>query len=349
MTWTLSAATSFAQFAPAWHRLQQAGSGAPMLSVDFVAPLLAQFGTGKELLARFERDGEILAMALLTPQSRWTWSSFQPPQAPVGLWLAQPGLAWPPLLAELLGALPGVALQLALTQGDPMLAGRPPDQGRVRCLDYVRTARIVVTGSFDAFWAQRGKNLRGNLKKQRSRLQKEGVALRLEMCREADQVAAAIADYGHLESTGWKGDAGTAVDAGNAQGRFYRQMLEAFCRNGNGSIYRYWFDEQLVSMDLCIEERDCIVILKTSYAQQVAPGLSPSLLMRETACQQLFASARFERIEFYGKVMEWHQRWSGDVRTLYHVNYYRWSWLGALHALTRKICSWRPRTINAPP
>lgn len=332
MTWTVVPASRFAQFAPAWHRLQQAGLGAPMLSVDFVVPLLAEFGTGKELLAMYRSDGQIVAMMLLTPLSHWSWSTFQPAQAPLGIWLARPGLDVPALLGELLAALPGWPLQLALTQCDPMLFERPPDGGRVRCLDYVQTSRIVLSGSFDDFWAQRGKNLRANLKKQRGRLQKDGVVPRLEICRAAEQVGAAMADYGRLERTGWKGDAGTAVDTDNAQGRFYRHMLETFCRTGHATIYRYWFGTQVVAMDLCIEDRDCIVILKTSYEQGVAHGLSPSLLMREQACEQLFAAGTYQRIEFYGKVMEWHRRWTDDARTLYHVNYYRWPWLNALHA-----------------
>lgn len=42
-------------------------------------------------------------------------------------------------------------------------------------------------------------------------------------------VAAALADYGALESAGWKAGTGTAIHPDNAQGRFYRRMLEAFC------------------------------------------------------------------------------------------------------------------------
>jgi hypothetical protein len=45
----------------------------------------------------------------------------------------------------------------------------------------------------------------------------------------------------------------------------------------------------------------------------------------------LFALRRFKGLEFYGKVMEWHRRWSDEVRTLYHVNSYRWSGLRRLH------------------
>jgi hypothetical protein len=145
-------------------------------------------------------------------------------------------------------------------------------------------------------------------------------------------VAAAVADYGRLESTGWKGRQGTAIGAGDAQARFYRTILENFCARGAGSIYRYWFGERLVATDLCIEDGRQIVILKTAYDEAAPGALSPALLMREEQVRALFDEARLERIEFYGRVMEWHQRWTGDVRTMYHVNFYRWPALRRLHA-----------------
>jgi len=65
----------------------------------------------------------------------------------------------------------------------------------------------------------------------------------------------------------------------------------------------------------------------------VPANLSPTLLMREEACRSLFEGGRFKRLEFYGRVMEWHTRWTEEVRTMYHVNYYRWPGLARLHAL----------------
>ena len=60
---------------------------------------------------------------------------------------------------------------------------------------------------------------------------------------------------------------------------------------------------------------------------------SSDLLMREEATRSLFECGRFQRLEFYGRVMEWHTRWTEEVRTLYHVNYYRWSGVKRLHCL----------------
>lgn len=343
MSWTLLPAASLGAHAGRWRQLHADSAASPLLDLDFVLPLVAEFGDGGELLACCERDGQLLAMAVLARGARASWQTFQPAQAPIGIWLQRPGLDLDALLADLRRSLPGPALVLGLTQCDPYLAPRPADGAAVRTIDYIDTARITLAGGFDAYWNGRGKNLRSNLKKQRAKLLKDGVATRLQVSREAQDVAAAVADYGRLESAGWKAQGGTAIHPDNPQGRYYRAMLEAFCRRGAASIYRYWFGQQLVAMDFCIEGAGCIIVLKTTYDETIPNSLSPALLMREEACRRLFDEGRFERIEFYGKVMEWHLRWTEEVRTLYHVNTYRWPALLRLHQLAARGAAWRHR------
>ena len=331
MSWKLVPASRFVEYAQDWQALHAAGAASPLLAADFVLPLLEHFGGGAELLAIRRRDGATDAMAVLAPNGRARWQTFQPAQAPLGIWLQRPGLDTAALAHELMRVLPGTPLLVGVSQCDPDLFPRPPGGGYVQTLDYIDTARISVLGSFEQYWQARGKNLRTNLKKQRARLEREGIVPHLEVVRASAAVAAAVADYGNLESAGWKAREGTAVQADNAQGRFYRAMLEQFCRRGAGSIYRYWFGPRLVACDLCIEGPDSIVVLKTTYDETVPQSLSPTLLMREEACRRLFDEGRFARIEFYGKVMEWHLRWTDEVRTLYHLNTYRWPLLRAVH------------------
>jgi hypothetical protein len=335
MRWRIVPASRFGEYAARWDELHARQSGSPMLAPAFVSTLLACFGTGTELLALCEAQDQVCAAAVLAPQGPGRWATFQPAQAPVGLWLQAPGLALEPLLDNLLSTLPGFPLLLGLTQCDPFLMTRSAAAGRIGALDYIDTARISLRTSFDDYWQARGKNLRNNLKKQRNRLAAEGIATRLEVLTAPEDMAVAVADYGVLESKGWKAQNGSAVGTDNEQGHFYRRMMEAFAQQGQARAYRYWFDERLVAMDLCIVDRDCIVILKTSYDESVPAGFSPALLMREEATRALFGEAPLARIEFYGKVMEWHTRWTDEVRTLYHLNHYRWPVLARAHALLR--------------
>lgn len=342
MTWRIVPSKDLGDHAARWDALRAQGPAAPMLDAAFVVALLDAFGSGREVLALCEAGDALLAASVLVPQGAARWTTFQPAQAPVGLWLQRPQADTDALLAGLVRALPGCALLVGLTQCDPLLLPRPPNGRAQATADYISTARITVDGDFDAWWNNRGKNLRSNLKKQRNRLQAAGTATRLDVWRDAGRMAQAVADYGRLETTGWKGRAGTAVAADNAQGRFYRAMLEAFCASGRGSVYRYFFGDQLVAEDLCIEDGDTVVILKTAYDESVPKHYSPALLMREEACRRLFEDGGIRRIEFYGRVMEWHTRWTEDVRVMYHLNHFRYAFLMRAQALRSRLGKAQP-------
>jgi len=310
--------------------------GLPFLESAFVALLVDAFGSGRERLAVCSEQGRVVALALVTPRGRGVWETFQPSQLPLGAWVMRQQIAWQPALAGLVRTLPGLALGVGITQQDPMLLGRPEPDGNLQTLDYVQTAWIDVTGTFDAYWNGRGKNLRQNMRKQRQKLAEEGVDARLDVLADPADVADAIRDYGSLESAGWKAESGTAIAADNAQGRFYTAMLEDFCRRGAGRIYRYSFGGKVVAMDLCIEGNGTLVILKTTYDEQ-QKRFSPASLLHQDAFQGIFAEGRIRRIEFYGKVMEWHTRWTENARMLYHANYYRWPWLPGLRRLASRM------------
>ncbi|MBK6295644.1 MAG: GNAT family N-acetyltransferase [Rhodoferax sp.] len=180
---------------------------------------------------------------------------------------------------ELIRKLPALCIGLGLTQLDPLFQTRPVEDPRLRTQDYIQTAWVDIAGSFDAYWDARGKNLKQNTRKQRNKLQTEGITMRLECLTNAADMHKAMADYGTLESAGWRTADGTAIHTDNAQGRFYQRMLEDFCRSGQGRIYRYWFGEKIVAMDLCVHDHATIVILKTTYDESYK-AVSPSTLMR---------------------------------------------------------------------
>lgn len=331
MTWTLHPIAKFSEQAAAWDALAQATPGAPFLESAFLQPALATFGTGDETLCLHHSAGQLDAAAIVQRGAKGMWETFQPSQLPLGAWLAAPGVDLVATAEALVAALPGLTLGLGLTQLDPRFYPRPTDSAKVRTLDYIDTAWVDLEGPFDTYWEARGKNLRQNTRKQRNKLQAEGTATRLECVTAVADVAQALADYGALESAGWKTAEGTAIHPDNAQGKFYRQMLENYCAQGRGRIYRYWFGDKVVAMDLCISDATAIVILKTTY-DEAYKQVSPSTLMRQDEFAQLFSEAKFKRIEFYGKVMEWHTRWTLNARTVYHATLYRWGMLKTLQS-----------------
>jgi CelD/BcsL family acetyltransferase involved in cellulose biosynthesis len=313
----------FDQVASDWDRLAARYARAPFMGSAFVRALLRHFSSGKERIIVVSDALGPAAMGVFV-RRRGMWETFQPSQSPIGALVMREAVGIADLLEAIGRRCGGLATGAAATQQDPLFCDRPDGStGHVATLDYIQTASVAVTGSFDDYWSARGKNLRQNLRKQRRKLHDEGVRTTLEVLTSPSTVAQGLADYAALETAGWKAGGGTAIGVDNAQGRFYAEMLAAYCSAGRGKICRYRFDDRAVVVDLCIESHDTLVVLKTTYDESIQ-GYSPAALMREELFQQWWQQGRLKRIEFYGPAKDWHLRWTDEVRTLFHVNWYRW-------------------------
>lgn len=334
MNWSVYPADALQEHGAEWDTINDAASNLPILDSRFFRFLLEVSGTGNALLA-ICRDEKKAVAAGIFRRTKWgVWQTFQPSQAPLGAWVQRPSLSAGELLESLGVALPGFWLLIGLTQLDPEIISKPVSQGSVRVLDYNRTARLTISGSLEDYWTARGKNLRKNLKRQRNRLAREELRTRLEHVLDVKDVGEAVDDYGVLESKGWKASEGTAMHPTNPQGRFYRGLLEDSCSRGEGSVFRYFYNDELVASDICLNRDGVLILLKTTYDEKQTTT-SPSLLMREEIISELFQRGTIDRIEFYGRVMEWHTKWTTEFRELYHLNYFRWSCLSHASRLKR--------------
>jgi CelD/BcsL family acetyltransferase involved in cellulose biosynthesis len=335
-TWSLYPADALTAHAGLWNAANAAAGGVPFLDTEFLLPLTRHFSTGPLHLALCGSPASPMAAALLQRDGTGRWSTFQPSQLPLGAWVAVPEQDVAALASALLRRLPGLALGLGLTQLDPQLSPRPAETACVQTLDYIDTAWVDVDRPFDTYWDERGKNLRTNMRKQRTKLENEGTAVSFEILDRAEQMPEALAEYGRLETAGWKSGMGTAVDPANAQGRFYTEMMQAFCRAGRGHVWRLKFGDKTVAMDLCIEGGGTLVILKTAFDPEYR-SVSPAFLLKQEAFRRVFDEKRISRIEFYGRLMEWHTRWTEQSRRLYHLNLFRWGWVPQLRDRLRRL------------
>lgn len=315
----------------AWDHLNAQRLDLAFLSSDTVCAAIEVFGSADEQLVIGESADRIVALFVMAPEGRLKWHTFQPSQVPLGCWVAEAGLGLPELCAGLLRAMPLPCLAVGITQVDPLAEPRPGPDAREEAVDYIPTAWLEVQGNFEGYWAARGKNLRQNMRKQRNKLAADGTTAHMRMLTEPADMAGAIARYGQLESQGWKAAAGTAVHPDNDQGRFYRRLLEQAARRGEALVYEYLFGERTVAMDLGVQRGGVLVVLKTTYDETIPKALSPAALLREEELQHAFdAASGISRIEYYGRVMEWHTKLTDNSRTLYHLTHYRWSWLKTL-------------------
>lgn len=327
--WKILPADQFHHNYAAWQALNNACSGSQLLDAEFINAALAHFSSGSERLGIFREHGTITAMGVFSPSGRGSWQTFQPANAPLGSWVSLPGQSLEKFVKPLMSALPGSNVLIGISQQDPDIL--PPPQGtKFGLFEYIVTSRITITESFEDYWKSRGKNLRHNIKRQRNRLEREKVTVRFEVVEDVARMAETVLDYAELESRGWKGEAHTAVNADDAQARFYVQILEHFATRGEAAVWRYFFDDVLAACDICVQRNGILVILKTAYEESLS-GYSPAQLLRHEAFQRLFDGGHFKAIEFYGPAKDWHRKWTDEIRTMYHANYYRNAVVKALH------------------
>lgn len=307
-----------------WAELHRECNASPLLHPDFLFVALREYGGRDPRLWTCRKDGRLLAAAVLRTDGPFRIGTFQPSQAPIGFWLQRPECSTAELVAALAARQPPWRLVLSVTQQDPALLDRPAETKLLRTSDYIETARITIATDWGTYWQARGSNLRQNIRKARNRLEKAGKRCDLRTITAADEMADAVRTYGKIESRSWKASEGTAVSPDNDQGRFYTDLLTKFAQRESARCYQLWIDDQVAATDLCILGREEIVILKTTF-DDAFKDYSPAFLMREAAFARLFEERRCRRIEFYGRVMEWHRRWTDEIRVMYHATLFRYS------------------------
>lgn len=301
-----------------WDNLNQKTLNTALLSSLFIRPLLKYFGCGKEKLAIYREHKEIIAMSIITPVKFGCWGTFQPSQAPLGCWLQTSKISTEYLGNELRRTLPFPTLTFSITQQDSDLLLLPVNSKDLETSHYIDTARISINENFSDYWMHRGKNLRNNINKQLNRLKRDGILTNLTIIEDPNDIKEAVTEFGEMESGGWKSKEGTAINIDNPQGLFYTEMLTLFAINKSAKIFQYKYNNTLVASDLCIEDENSIIILKTTYNEDFSKT-SPATLMRKEEFEYLFNSGLYRHIEFYGRVMEWHTKWTSEVRNIYHI------------------------------
>lgn len=305
-----------------WDRLNSAREGLPFLAANAIISALKILGNGSERLLVAHQGTSVVAMFLLVPMGKFKWQTFQPSQVPLGAWVAEADVNLQDIAHSLMRGL-GLCIVLSITQIDPRIAPRIEDSPDNLQDDYIDTGWIDIQGSFEDYWSARGKNLRQNMRKQRTKLLADGVKLTMQVLREHADMAPAVARYGAMESTGWKAKEGTAIHPDNAQGRYYRELLEQASLRGEAVVYQYLFDDRVVAMNLCLLRQETLVVLKTTYDETIQT-FSPAFLLREEELQEIFKAGEIKRLEYFGRLMDWHTKLTVKKRTLYHLTVYRW-------------------------
>lgn len=330
-----------------WDRLNAKRGDLPFLRAHAVVLALDVFGNGSERLLVARKNATVEALFMVVPTGALRWQTFQPSQLPLGAWVSESTLSPTDLVRSAMRGPLGFCLVFSVTQIDPYLVLRGEETADSHYGDYIDTGWIDIAGSFDEYWSTRGKNLRQNMRKQRTKLASEGITLTMRSLYNPDQMAPAVERYGTLESSGWKAKEGTAIHGKNSQGVFYRTLLENSALCDEAVIFELLFGDRVVAINLCLKSKKTLVVLKTTYDESIK-SCSPAFLLRQMELEKFFQEKYIERLEYYGRMMDWHTKLTECKRTLYHLTVYRFQILKRIAAWRRKMGNTRTRDAQLP-
>ena len=304
--------------------------GNPYFSSSFIEPLLKHFGKGDERLCLYRSQDNVDAMLIVVPQGAGKWATFLPAQAQIAPIMTRDAGKLRTLIPRL--SFPSIALD-CLSQ-DPLITSLDSGDTRLPVIAkrHALTVSVSLAMTFDQYWAHRPKKLRQNIDRRMRRAHDNSSAVRYVKTSEPHQMAAAVKRFGTLESRGWKGKSGTAVDVNNVQGRFYIDVMTRFAEQSEASVYELYFDDRLVASRLAIASEHMLVMLKTTYDEGES-RLAPGRLLLKLVLEEEFKVRRCRTVEFYTSankdLIEWstHQRWISHylllrnfpLRWLYHL------------------------------
>ncbi|GAB2689318.1 GNAT family N-acetyltransferase [Aliiglaciecola aliphaticivorans] len=323
MNWSVLSCSEFSTHQKAWAELNNKTMNLAFFEPDFVNGLIAHFFDGDEKLVVAYKDDELQYAGFFKPLGKGRWATAMPSQCPLGLFLHHESQISSSVMKSLCNALPGTVAMLDMLQMDSKYSHFTPASD-FEIMPYITSGNRPIPEDFDTYFQSLGKNMRQNYNKVINRAARGDDKLSWQKVTKPAEVKQAIIKYGELESRGWKGEEGTAISPDNTQGKFYQQALSSMAEQNKACCWYYLINDEIVAVDLCIQQDDCLIILKTTYNEQFNKQ-SPALMLKIEMIKYYSNHRELEginNIEFYGKAMEWHKRLDSTLREIEHVTYF---------------------------
>jgi CelD/BcsL family acetyltransferase involved in cellulose biosynthesis len=197
----------------------------------------------------------------------------------------------------------------------------------------LRSPRIPLGGT--AAEERTSARFRANLRRRARRLAELGAVSVRRIDRPAE-VAAALADFVALETSGWKGERGSAIALDGALIRFYARIARDAAERGGLAIRVLELDGRPVAIHLGLVHRGAYLLPKTAYDEALAHVSPGQLLQREVLAE---CEARgLALFEFLGPDMPWKRDWEPEHAVHDWLYVYRPSLAGRVrHALRHRL------------
>jgi CelD/BcsL family acetyltransferase involved in cellulose biosynthesis len=233
-----------------------------------------------------------------------------------------------------------VALAGALLQERPARAdfryADPADRvlaevgARRRTIERVMSEQPYVdtTGSFDTYLAGLSRKHRKEAGRLRRKLAAEG-DLAFDFADGSDGLDALLDEGFAIEGSGWKTEAGTAINSFPEARRFYTAVARWAAARGWLRLAFLRLDGRALAFDYCIETGGSFYALKGGYDTQYR-RLGPGVVLTHESLARAFADPDIHSYEFLGMADPYKLEWTSATRPRLRVQAFSRSPLGIL-------------------
>lgn len=223
---------------------------------------------------------------------------------------------------ELGGGLAEIALRgIAATSATATLGRRPLPGLRGLFDTRGRGSYLpVAAGLWAEHRARLSKNFRQNLRKADNRMREAGLVPSYEWLTGPEADPERLGTFLALESSGWKGRAGSSIAQDPEWLAFYRTLVKNMHQRGWLEWHLMHVGDKPIAAHLAIRMDRSLVLLKIAYDEAHA-RYSPGTLLFEKLVERAFADADTDEINCLTD-MEWHMPWQMQQREYLDYRYY---------------------------
>lgn len=223
---------------------------------------------------------------------------------------------------ELGGRLSEIALRGVAATSATAQCGRSPLPGLHTLVDKRGRGSYlpVATGLWTEHRSRLSKNFRQNLRKADNRMREAGLLPTYEWLAGAEADPERLGIFLALESSGWKGRAGSSIAQDDRRLDFYRALVNNMHQRGWLEWHLMQVGDRTIAAHLAIRMDRSLVLLKIAYDEAHA-RYSPGTLLFEKLAERAFADADTDEINCLTD-MEWHKPWQMLQREYLDYRYY---------------------------
>ena len=170
---------------------------------------------------------------------------------------------------------------------------------------------LLLDRPWDAYCAGLKPKLKQNLRNRWTRLEAIGSPI-LQVLKDRSAVQAASDEALHLEASGWKNNAGTAIGSDPWTHHFYTRLATRAAGRGWLRLLFLTVNDRRIATAYSACYRDRLMFLKTGYDPEYAK-YSPFNLLTHAALRDAFATDLAE-VDFLGDNEPWKLEWTKTTR-----------------------------------